>query len=178
MQDRSLPGRVVVGVGRSLGAYQALRYAVVEARRRRTALVAVRAFWSTSFGQTLLPVDRLAEEAIVRVGVAFDEACGGVPTDLAVQVVVHDGHPAAVLVATADRDGDVIVIGGSGTRRLTRLRSTGVARFCAREADCPVVIVPPTAWARSAHPDRLAREAAGDAQDFLLRQTPPGIGPA
>ena len=177
MKDRSLPGRVVVGIGHSLGAYEALRYAVVEARRRHTTLLAVRAYRSTAYGQSPLPVDVVAGAALVVVEVAFAEALGGAPPDLPLEVVVREGHPARTLVGTANREGDLIVIGGCGTRRLTRLRSTAVARFCAREAGCPVVIVPPNALARSARADRLARDAAGDAQDFLLRQMPPGIGP-
>ena len=177
MKDGSSPGRVVVGIGHSLGAYQALRYAVVEARRRHTTLLAVRAYRSTAYGQSPLPVDVVAGAALVVVEVAFAEALGGAPPDLPLEVVVREGHPARALVGTANREGDLIVIGGCGTRRLTRLRSTAVARFCAREAGCPVVIIPPNALARSARADRLARDAAGDAQDFLLRQMPPGIGP-
>ena len=175
MKDRLLPGRVVVGVGHSLGAYQALRYAVGEARRRRTDLLAVRAYRSTGYGQGPLPVDCVAGAALAVVEVAFAEALGGAPPDLAVEVVVREGHAGHWLVATADRESDLIVIGGCGTRRLTRLRSTAVARFCAREAGCPVVIVPPSALARAANTDRLARGVAGDAQDFLLHQMPPGI---
>ena len=175
MDDRSLPGRVVVGVGHSLGAYQALRYAVVEARRRHADLLAVRTYRSTGYGQSPLPADCVAGAARAVVEAAFAEALGGAPRDLSVEVIVRDGHAARTLVGTANRESDLIVIGGCGTRRRTRLRSTAIARFCAREAGCPVVIVPPNALARLAHADRLARDVAGDAQDFLLRQMPPGI---
>jgi nucleotide-binding universal stress UspA family protein len=174
MSEGSLPGRVVVGVGRSLGAYQALRYAVVEARRRHTDLLAVRAYRSTGYGQSPLPADCVAGAARDVVEVAFAEALGGLPPDLPLKIIVRDGHPARTLVATADRESDLIVIGGCGTRRLTRPRSTAIARFCAREAGCPVIIIPPNALARAARAERLARDAAGDAQDFLLRQMPPG----
>jgi nucleotide-binding universal stress UspA family protein len=177
MKDRSLPGRVVVGIGHSLGAYEALRYAVDEARRRRTALLAVRAYRTTAYGQSPLPAHCVADGALAVVEMAFAEALGGAPPDLPVEVIVRVGHAARTLVFTADREDDLIVIGGCGRRRLTRLRSTAIARFCAREAGCPVVIVPPNALARSGRPDRLARDAAGDAQDFLLRQMPPGIEP-
>ena len=175
MNDRSLPGRVIVGVGSSLGAYEALRYAVAEARRRRTDLLAVRAYRSAGYAQSPLPAHCVADAALALVEGAFAEALGGAPPDLPVEVVVRDGHAARVLVGTANRESDLIVIGGCGTRRLPRLRSTAVARFCAREAGCPVVIVPPNALARSAHTDRLARDTAEDAQDFLLRQMPPGM---
>jgi nucleotide-binding universal stress UspA family protein len=174
MSDGSLPGRVVVGVGSSLAAYQALRYAVVEARRRHAELLAVRVYRSIGYGQSPLPADCVADAARDVVEVAFAEALGGVPPDLSLRIIVREGHPARTLVATADRESDLIVIGGCGTRRLTRPRSTAIARFCAREAGCPVVIVPPNALARAARAERLARDAAGDAQDFLLRQMPPG----
>ena len=174
MTDRSLRGRVVVGVGDSLGAYAALRYAVDEARRRRTALLAVRAYRTTAYGQSPLPADCVAEAASAGVETAFAEALGGVPSDLPVEVIVRVGHAARTLVYTADREDDLIVIGGCGPRRLTRRRSTAIARYCAREAGCPVIIIPPNALARAARAERLARDAAGDAQDFLLRQMPPG----
>lgn len=161
------PGRVIVGVGRSLGAYQALRFAVAEARRRAAPLVAVRAFRPVTNGQILLPAKFLADGAIWQVDMAFAEALGGLPNDLTVMIIVQEGDIAHALVATADRESDLLVIGGSCARGLVRFRGTAIARSCTRYASCPVVIVPPAMLARTAHTDRLARATLRGAEDFL-----------
>jgi nucleotide-binding universal stress UspA family protein len=165
-------GRVVVGIGRSAGAYQALRYGVTEARRRGVALFAVRTFWSAPSGQALLSAEFLTTAAFEQVDTAFTEALGGRPPDLQIVNVVREGETARRLVGIANRETDVLVIGGCGVRRRGHFRSTAVARFCAREAICPVVIVPPTALARSANADRLARDTARDVEDYLGAKGP------
>jgi nucleotide-binding universal stress UspA family protein len=167
------PGRVVVGVGHSLGAYQALRYAVDEARHRELTLLAVRAYWTPPNAQILANNDLLAQAAIHHVHMAFAEALGGFPADVPVQASARLGAVGRALVLAANRDRDLLVVGGCGPRRLAHLRRTTIARFCALEATCPVVIVPPTALARSAHLDRLARDAASDAQDYLYSDGSP-----
>jgi nucleotide-binding universal stress UspA family protein len=160
-------GRVIVGVGRSLGAYQALRFAVAEARRRAAPLLAVRTFRSVTNGQILLPGKFLSDGAIWQVDTAFAEALGGLPPDLTVMIIVQEGEVAHALVSTADRESDLLVIGGHCGHRLIRLRSTAIARSCTRYATCPVVIVPPAMLARSAHADRLARQTSRGAEDYL-----------
>ena len=67
-------GRVVVGVGRSLGAYQALRYAVEEARRRDVRLVAVRTFHLANGEEGLANAALLTSAAAEQVRYAFTEA--------------------------------------------------------------------------------------------------------
>lgn len=168
----SKPGRIVVGIARSLGGYQAIRYGVAEARRRGATLLAVRTYWSATNGQGLLQTDVLTRVAIAQVNIAFMEALGGMPTDLRVEVVVREGAAARTLVSTADRESDLLIIGGYGIHRLAPWRTAAVARFCARRATCPVVIVPPTALARSAHADRLARDTARDVEDYLTHEGP------
>jgi nucleotide-binding universal stress UspA family protein len=165
-------GRVIVGIGRSAGAYQALRYAMVEARRRSAALIAVRAFRPPHNGMGELSTEFHVRGAFAQVDIAVAEALGGWPEDLQVKIVVREGSTAHSLVAIADREADLLVIGGCGVRRLTHGRSTTVARFCAREATCPVVIVPPSVLARSARADRLARDITRDIDDYLCRHGP------
>lgn len=109
----------------------------------------------------------LAEAAVAEVKEAFTEALGAMPTDLSIQVVVRDGRAGAVLVAAADRDSDLLVIGGSGTHRWTYPWSATVARYCARHASCPVTIAPPPAMARCRGVRRLARAVAFAAEEFL-----------
>jgi nucleotide-binding universal stress UspA family protein len=161
------PGRVIVGVGRSLGAYQALRFAVAEARRREAPLLAVRTFRTIANDQILLPTNYLSAGAIWHVDTAFAEALGGLPGDLTVMIIVQEGDVAHALVATADRESDLLVIGGHCGHRLIRLRGAAIARSCTRYATCPVVIVPPATLARSAHADRLARQTLRGAEEYL-----------
>jgi nucleotide-binding universal stress UspA family protein len=165
-------GRVVVGVGRSLGAYQALRYAVAEARRLRAVLVAVRTFHLTNGEEGLLNAALLTKAAAEQVRCAFVEAVGQLPPDLEVEIVVLTGPPGCALVSVADRETDLLIIGGCGARRFGRLRTAATARFCARHSNCPVVIVPPSALARSGQTDRLARHTARDVEEFLESQRP------
>ena len=162
----SEPGRVVVGVCRSLGGYQALRYAVAQARERCAAIVAVRAY-SVAAAREALWRSALAEAAVAEVSAAFTDALGGMPRDVSVRVAVYEGSPGPVLVASADRDDDVLVIGGSGAHRLTRAWSATVARYCARHARCPVLIAPVPAMARSQRTGRLARAVAFAAEESL-----------
>jgi nucleotide-binding universal stress UspA family protein len=164
--------RVVVGVGRSLGAYQALRYAVAEARRRGAVLVAVRTFHMANGEEGLLNATLLMRAAAEQVRSAFAEAVGQLPPDLEIDIVVLAGPAGSALVSVADRESDLLIIGGCGARRWGRLRTAATARFCARHAVCPVVIVPPTALARSGQADRLARHTARDVEDYLESQRP------
>ncbi len=162
-------GRVIVGIGRSPGGYQALRYALAEARRRRTALIAVRAFRLATYDQ-MLSIGLHMESATAQAGIAAAEALGGWPEDVAVDVLVREGDTACILVSIANREADLLVIGGCGVRRPWHVRSTAVARFCARSAVCPVVIVPPNSLARSANADRLAHDTAHDVEEYLSSQ--------
>jgi nucleotide-binding universal stress UspA family protein len=159
-------GRVVVGVCRSIGGYQALRYAVAQARVRGAAVVAVRAY-SVAAPREALWRSALADAAVAEVAAAFTDALGEMPRDVSVRVAVHEGSPGPVLVASADRENDLLVIGGSGTRRLTRAWSAAVARYCARHAQCPVLIAPVPAMARSRGAGRLARAVAFAAEESL-----------
>jgi nucleotide-binding universal stress UspA family protein len=165
-------GRVVVGVGRSLGAYQALRYAVGEARRRGVTLVAVRTFHLANGEEGLLNAALLTSAAAEQVRAAFTEAIGQFPPDVESEIVVLVGPAGSALVSVANRESDLLIIGGCGARRWGRLRTAATARFCARHSVCPVVIVPPTALARSGQADRLARHTARDIEDYLERQRP------
>jgi nucleotide-binding universal stress UspA family protein len=159
-------GRVVVGVCRSLGGYQALRYAVAQARKRGAALVAVRAY-SVGLPREAFWRSALGEAAVAEIAAAFTEALGEMPRDVSIRVVVHEGSPGPLLVASADSEDDLLVIGGSGTHRMTRAWSAAVARYCARHARCPVVIAPVPAMARSRGAGRLARAVALAAEQSL-----------
>ena len=109
--------RIVVGVTGSVGNLQALRYAAAEARRRETPLLAVHA-WVPPGGelaerQCAVPELRQVwqEAAWRRLWDAFDAALGGMPADLPVEATAVRGDPGRVLVATADRHDDLLVVG-------------------------------------------------------------------
>lgn len=155
--------RVFVGVRATLAGYQALRYAAEEARRRDGILWAVRAYDTPGSGAVRR--EDLIDTAAAEIGMAFLTAFGGMPAGLTVKLVAREGTAGRVLTSVADRADDVIVIGGSGPRRLFSRRRAAVARYCSRSAACPVVVVPPPPMVRGRRPDRLASEA----EDFLRR---------
>jgi nucleotide-binding universal stress UspA family protein len=154
-------GRVFVGVNDCLAGLQALRCAVVEARRRNAPLCAVRAWTIPYAGQGVgLRAWRqeLIDDAALTAYGAFTTALGGLPGDLEVRVIAPEGAVARCLVELADRDDDLLVVGDCQRRGLHRLRSRPVAPFCARHAACPVLVVPPPALARFS-PHDISREA-------------------
>lgn len=154
-------GRVIVGVQDCLAGLQALRCAVTEARRRAAPLCAVRAWTFPYAGQSVgLRAWRqeLVDEAALTVYGAFTTALGCLPVDVDVRVVAPEGGSARALVELADRDDDLLVVGDCQRRRLRRMRSHSVARYCVRHAVCPVLVVPPPALARVS-PHDLSREA-------------------
>ncbi|WP_037068798.1 universal stress protein [Pseudonocardia acaciae] len=139
--------RVIVGVGGSAGSLRALRRAVTEARLRDAELWSVLA-WIPQGGEIFNrrhpcpPLLGLWErDALRRLHVAWEEALGGVPAGLAVCIRVGRGAPGQVLVRCADRDDDLLVVGGPGPVR--RLLGGSVAGHCLRRARCGVLVVPP-----------------------------------
>jgi nucleotide-binding universal stress UspA family protein len=156
--------RIVVGVDPSLAGLRALRLAVAEARRRGAALHAVRAWnfnpiWDASLCFWYEELERDAADTIVR---AFEEAMGGVPQDIRVVPVTLRGTPARGLVDYARRDDDLLFVGCSRRRGLRALARQGTARECATTARCPVVVVPPDAFARDACRQGLRRSVLRD----------------
>jgi nucleotide-binding universal stress UspA family protein len=142
--------RVVVGIDDTVAGLRALRQAVAEARRRGVELHAVRV-WSVgylgSYGVAYLKTDlaELAAEAVTR---SFAMALGGAPRDVKVMVALLEGDPATVLTRYADADDDLLVVGCPRRSLLRRLSGLSTARQCVAQAACPVLAVPPTAFAR------------------------------
>lgn len=167
--DTNGSGRVIVGASNSLAGYQALRYAVGEARRRGAELIAVRAFRYSYYGAAGQFEGIAHEAAQAELTGALAEALGGLPRDVSIRLLVCEGSAGRVLAQTADRMNDVIVIGGSDPGRVLGLRRGTVARDCSRYACCPVVMIPVPEMARTGSPSRLAHQAAQAAQD-LVRQ--------
>lgn len=143
--------RIVVGVHGSLGSLQALRYAADEARERGVPLVPVIA-WVPPGGdlaerRSPSPYLRRVwrEAAQERLWAAFDTGLGGVPADLHLEPHVERGETGPVLVDTADKPGDLLVIGTGRRSLIGRALRKSVGRYCLAHARCPVLAVPPTA---------------------------------
>jgi nucleotide-binding universal stress UspA family protein len=143
---------IVVGVDHSVGAKEALRFALDEARLRQATLRAVHAWQFGYVGATgmegLLPAvggelrdfrDAAEAELDATLREAIPEA-----GDVKVERRVVEGAPAAVLVEES-RDADLLVVGSRGHGGFAQLLLGSVSQQCAHHAECPVVIVRPKA---------------------------------
>ncbi|MCH0559062.1 universal stress protein [Streptomyces sp. MUM 16J] len=148
--DASATARVVVGVSGSLGSVTALLRATALARHLGAELWPVLA-WEPPGGDPAgrrSPVtgplveewQRLARQRLAFVlGEIFGAGGPGVP----MRAVIVRGPPGRALVATADREDDLLVV-GAGRRGLQRAFSGRVSRHCLAHAVCPVLAVPPS----------------------------------
>jgi nucleotide-binding universal stress UspA family protein len=159
--------RVVVGVADSPSGLRALRWAVEEARRRGIGLCAVRTW---RFDVTWKGPDvhqwrtEVAEAAKGTLYATFAKAVGGVPADLAVEVLTAEGPVGQVLVDQAGED-DMVVVGASTRARWWSFFS--VARYCLRRANCPVVTVPAYSFGRGRRARALERELRRSADEYV-----------
>jgi nucleotide-binding universal stress UspA family protein len=141
---------IVVGVDGSPESHAALRFALKDAVRRRTAVRVVSAYippeyWAVSYGLTMLPtLDDLVQDS-AQVGqeaidatVAAEPELGAVPTE----VIAVPGPAAKALIEQA-KDADLLVVGhrGRGGFKSAVLGSVGL--HCVLHARCPVTIVRP-----------------------------------
>lgn len=156
LMDGSVPGaaRVVAGVSGSPANLVVVRHALELARRNEVPLVAVLA-WVPPGGEIAdrrcpNPILRQvwADAAGKRLTGAFAAACGGVPRDLDVQLIIVRGAPGPVLAETAGAPGDLLVIGAGRRGALARIGHGKVSRYCIANARCPVLAVPHPATAR------------------------------
>jgi nucleotide-binding universal stress UspA family protein len=161
--------RVVVGVDSSLASLEALRFAVSEARRRGALLVAVRAWLvqgpghGEDLGQWRIEAGAAAAATVRQ---SFDQAMGGLPRNLDLEMLAVEGAVGPVLVAQAPSDGDLLVL-GAPARRWWRVFPLSLVRYCVRAATCPVVVVPAPVLARKRSVKASAREMQHEAQRFV-----------
>jgi nucleotide-binding universal stress UspA family protein len=151
---------IVVGVADTPAGLAALRYAVAQARGRGMPLQAVRA-WAAPYYRDAAGTRMRAEieqEARAALRTAFTTTLGGFPHDIDLEIVVREGFAGQVLVACAEQDSDLLVLGGRVRGRRPRRVGGPVIRHCLRHAGCPVVVVPPSPLTDVLRPRRLARE--------------------
>lgn len=142
---------VVVGVDGSMGATEALHWALAEARLREVPLRIVHA-WTLGYmgvtggsgyivGAESLGVDvttlRRAAQALLEQ--AADPVVGKV-SDVEIERQVVEGAAADVLVGSVSA-GDLLVVGSRGHGGLAGALLGSVSQKCVHHAPCPVVVV-------------------------------------
>lgn len=143
--------RIVAGVSGSLGSLTALHRAAAEARVTGAELWAVLA-WEPPGGDIPhrggpCPPQLSATwqtMACERLQGALDTAFGSAGPGVPLHALAVRGKPGKALVATANRVGDLLVVGAGARGRLRRAAWPSVARYCVARADCPVLTVPPS----------------------------------
>jgi nucleotide-binding universal stress UspA family protein len=168
MDDRQRQ-TVVVGVGESLAALQALRYAVTEARRRDALLRAVRAWQLNVYGptddwNTGRMVAGAKADAMIRR--AFQEAMGGLPRDLSFELMAVEGAVGPVLVAQASHPDDLLVL-GAPSRSWWSPSPHRLVRYCMRAASCPVALVPAPTIVKDHNVKASARAIHREAERYV-----------
>ena len=141
-------GDVVVGVDHSDGSKRALRWAVSEASRRGSRLVAVHG-WQIpvglpSQGMSPPPVfdDELIANAELMLSDLVDEALVGIETPPQVdkRAVPLGGSQALLREA---KGAEVLVVGSRGRGGFAGLLLGSTSQQCLHHAPCTIVIVPP-----------------------------------
>jgi len=137
---------IVVGVDGSKGGVEALKFAIEEARVRGSEVKAVAAWEvpASAFGTGIVPIPvdpnsfkKIAQDALDK---SLEEAAAST-IGVSVTPLLHQGHPANVLVAEA-HDADLLVVGSRGLGGFKGLLLGSVSQQCAHHATCPVAIVP------------------------------------
>lgn len=171
--DTRLP--IVVGVDGSEHSDRAVRYAVVEARRRGCGLLLVHAIHETAPMAAMLPLysieaftdvaRRLVEDA---ERLALD-----VDPDVDVSTSVKAGSRTGVLVEAAE-NASLVVLGHRSRTFAGRIVTSSTTTGTAARAHCPVVSVPDT-WVPGEERGRIVvgvdeSDASHDALDVAFRE--------
>jgi nucleotide-binding universal stress UspA family protein len=140
------PALVAVGVDGSDCSYEALSFAVDEARRRHARLLVVTA-WTVplaAYDGAFAPgidlsffeagAELIAREAVARAREAAPE--------LEVDVRTPNEQPAEALLEAA-RGADLVIVGSRGHGGFASLMLGSVSQQVAQHASCPVTIVRP-----------------------------------
>ena len=141
-------GLIVVGVDHSAGAKAALRFALEEARLRRSTLRVVHAWQFGHIGATgfegVLPavggeLDEFRRAAADELDAIVAEAAADAD-GIQIEKRIDQGPAARVLIDESRRS-DLLVVGSRGHGGFASLLLGSVSQQCAHHAACPVVIV-------------------------------------
>lgn len=145
VKEMSLP--VVVGIDGSEQSDRAVRYAVLEARRREAGIVLVHAVHETAPMAAMLPV--YSVEAFTEVGRRLvgdaEKLAVELDPDVEVGTSVKGGSRVGTLV-DAGEHASVIVLGHRSRSRAGRVLASSTTTGVAARSHCPVLSVPDT-WA-------------------------------
>jgi nucleotide-binding universal stress UspA family protein len=142
--------RVITGVSGSQRGLPALRYAAALARGYGATLIPVLTWLppGSEIAYSKCPSGQLRpvweQDAQERLWTALITALGGVPADVTTEPLVVCGRAGRVLVDTASRPGDLLVMGTGRQGGVGRLAGGEVSRYCVARAGCPVLAVPPS----------------------------------
>ena len=141
---RPMAGRVVVGVDRSEGGLEALRYAAAVARWQNWTLHIVHT-WHVNY-----PVSPL----VIGVGDIIEAAADAAEVTVrdAEKQVLHDGFTgdvrrtitegsAAQVLVDLSKGADLLVVGSRGLGGFASLALGSVGQACVHHAHCPVLVV-------------------------------------
>ncbi len=130
------PAPIVVGVDGSEDSAQALRWAATEAALRGCAVEAVSV---STVGERVLQA-RSGYAPFADRAAAHVAAVERANPNVRLRHIRMIGSPAPALVRTA-RGAAMLVVGSSGAGAVARALLGSVSAYCARHADCPVVII-------------------------------------
>ncbi|MBR7827879.1 universal stress protein [Actinospica sp. MGRD01-02] len=181
--ESKIVGRVVVGVDGSLGSLEALRFAAAQARLLAAVLVPVLAWRSPGGALAGRRASSAHYNSVLRefaegdLRRAFEEGLGGPPTDLPVQPWVIMGEPGPVLVQTANRQHDLLIVGAGRRGTIRHALHAGTARYCLAHATCPVIAVPPSPLHAALRSWRSRRQQINHVLDASARPGPLPLPP-
>jgi nucleotide-binding universal stress UspA family protein len=133
---------IVAGVDGSNPSKVALTWAVRQAEISGTRLLAITA-WQVPpvVCSGAVPEDlELQNHAEAVLNHAIQQTVGD-QSEIALNTLVEQGHPALVLVEEA-RHADLLVIGSRGHGEFAGMLLGSVSEYCVTHASCPVVVVP------------------------------------
>jgi nucleotide-binding universal stress UspA family protein len=130
------PAPIVVGVDGSEDSAQALRWAATEAALRGCAVEAISV---STAGERVLEARTGYAPFADRAAAQVAAVARAHPT-VQLRHIRTIGSPAPALVRTA-RGAAMLVVGSRGAGAMARALLGSVSSYCARHADCPVVII-------------------------------------
>jgi nucleotide-binding universal stress UspA family protein len=173
VKETNLP--VVVGVDGSEQGDRAVRFAVMEARRREVPILIVHAVHETAPMSARLP--RLKVAQLTEVGRRLVDDAERLVRDIDPAIDVRKSVKAGSRVGTlvdTGADASVIVLGHRSRSLASRVRTSSTTTGVAARAHCPVISVPES-WVEGSDVGRIVvgvdgSDAAHDALDLGFRE--------